>query len=483
MIGAAVREMRRPNTRVLRRLLGRTCSEVVREIAVRDGRVLLVGGSVRDMALGCLPKDLDWEVYGFSTEDLIDLLARHSDVSQVGVSFGVVKARLDGHEVDISLPRRERKQGKGHKGFVVEADPGMTPREAASRRDFTWNAMAVDLHRGEFLDFFDGLGDLRNGLIRHVGPSFAEDPLRVLRAMQFAARFGLRLADETALLCAELVDEYRHLPVERVWMEWAKWAESGKTPGLGLEVLRTSMWNTHYPELSMSIGCLQDPRYHPEGDVWTHTMLVCDAAASIAERDGFTGDDRLVLMFAALCHDLGKPSTTVVHADGRITSAGHAEAGEVPTLTFLRRIGAPDRLHGRVVSLLREHMTPLSLAAGGFSLRGIRRLARRLDAAGNDIVLLAALVEADHNGRPPLAGGMPAEMLRCVEEAKRLGVLRQGPGPILFGRHLIALGVSPGPHMGRILSLAMEAQLDGEFQDLQGAMAWARRHLETLPRP
>ncbi len=471
-----------PDQAALAPLLQGERTAVARGIAALGGRVLLVGGSVRDLAMGVEPKDLDWEVHGLSPESLAGLLGNYCDVHQVGTRFGVLKVRLDGIDVDLALPRRESKAGRGHRGFQVEVDPTMTPREAAARRDFTWNAMAIDLNSGEFMDLFGGLDDLREGLIRHVGPAFAEDPLRVLRAMQFAARFGFAIAPETALLCGELFDEYRDLAGERVWMEWAKWAERGRFPSLGLEALRATRWIGHYPELTALTNCPQDPLFHPEGDVWTHTLLACDAAARIAERDGIAGADRLVAVLGALCHDLGKPGTTETRADGRITSAGHAEAGDPATVALLERIGFPGRLVPRVVSMVREHMSHISLAAGGFSDRGVRRLARRLEAAGNSVSLLGAVVESDHSGRPPLPGGMPQEMRRCLEQADGLDLLSSGPRQILLGRHLLDLGVAPGPGMGRILRAAMEAQLDGAFHDLGEAVEWARDFVRSEGR-
>lgn len=468
-----------PDGSALAQLVTNSQRQAVGAIAELGGRVLLVGGSVRDLVLGVKPKDLDWEVHGVALERLALLLQGLGEVHEVGVSFGVLKVRLDGTEVDVALPRRESKSGRGHRGFSVEVDPDMAPREAAARRDFTWNAMAIDLNTGQFLDYFGGIEDLHRGILRHVGPAFAEDPLRVLRAMQFAARFGLDVHPRTARLCSELFDEYQHLAIERVWMEWAKWAEKGNVPSRGLVALQDTGWLAHYPELLAMVGCRQDPRYHPEGDVWIHTQLVCDAAARIAVRESIVGEDRLVLMFGALCHDLGKPATTVVHSDGGITSAGHAEVGGLLTTKFLEGIGFPVRLVPRVVSMVKEHMTHISIEAGGFGRNGIRRLARRLDAAGNTMSLLGAVVEADYSGRPPLPGGHPVAMTRCLEEAAEMDILGRAPVPILLGRHLLELGLPAGPPIGRVLRAAMEAQLDGDFADLDRALLWAREYLRT----
>jgi tRNA nucleotidyltransferase (CCA-adding enzyme) len=374
----------------------------------------------------------------------------------------------DGHELDISLPRRESKIGAGHRGFLAEPDPTMTPREAAARRDFTWNALALS-PEGELLDFFGGAADLNAGIIRHTTAAFAEDPLRVLRAMQFAARFGMRLAPETAALCRALLPEAPTLAPERIWGEWQKWALKGRKPSAGLRVLAETGWLSLYPELEALVGCPQDPAWHPEGSVWTHMLHVVDAAADIADRDGLAGDERAILLFAALCHDLGKPATTTSSESGRIRSPGHAQAGLEPSKTLLRRIGCPRAIIERVVPLVREHMVHIGMQVTD---RAVRRLALRLAPA--TIAQWGRLVEADHSGRPPLAPENPAEPI--VALAERLGAHTGRPAPILQGRHLIAAGMAPGPQLGAILDRAYHAQIDGAFASVEDGLAWVARH-------
>src|SRR3954447_2820550 len=245
-------------------------------IQAAGGRPLIVGGTVRDALMGAAPSEFDIEVYDLPIEQLLDLLAGFGRVDAVGRSFGILKLRLPGgYQIDISLPRRESKIGAGHRGFLATPDPTMTPREAAARRDFTWNALAVT-PEGELLDFFGGAADLSAGIIRHTTAAFAEDPLRVLRAMQFAARFDMRLAPETAALCRTLLPEAPALATERMWGEWQKWAIKGRKPSAGLCVLAETGWLTLYPELEKLIDCPQDSLWHPEGSVWLHTLYVCD---------------------------------------------------------------------------------------------------------------------------------------------------------------------------------------------------------------
>ncbi|MGH7232052.1 MAG: CCA tRNA nucleotidyltransferase, partial [Nitrospiraceae bacterium] len=326
-----------------------------RLIRETGGRPLLVGGCVRDLLLSSRPSDLDLEVYELAPQQLIDVLGSAFDIDLVGQSFGVIK--LHHYPIDISLPRRESKVGMGHRGFEVLSDPWMSLEEAAARRDFTMNAMAIDPATEELLDPFNGQRDLKLRILRHTSPQFAEDPLRVLRGMQFISRFELTPAPETLALCRGLFHEYPTLTPERIWGEWEKWATWAVHPSLGLRFLQEIGWTAMYPELVALQGCPQDPAWHPEGDVWTHTLLVVDQAAQIAVREGLEGHERAVLLLAALCHDLGKPSTTAV-IDGHIRSPGHAECAD-PVSSFLDKLGTSKELATRIMGLVRHHLSHL----------------------------------------------------------------------------------------------------------------------------
>ena len=441
---------------------------ILHAIVAAGGRPQIVGGAVRDLLRGEAIKDVDIEVYGLPIDRLVELLGRFGHVDAVGRSFGVLKLRLpDGQEIDIALPRRESKVGAGHRGFMTAPDPTMTPREAAARRDFTWNALALT-HTGELLDFFGGVADLEAGIIRHTTAAFAEDPLRVLRAMQLAARLDMRLAPETAELCRALLPEAAALAVERIWGEWQKWALKSVNPAAGLQVLIETGWITLYPELVALIDCPQNEAYHPEGDAWKHTLCVCNAAATIAERDRLAGEERIVLLFAALCHDLGKPATTEIGADGRIRSPGHARAGVAPTEALLQRIGCPRAIIARVAPLVDEHMVYHGMDV---SPRAVRRLAVRLAPA--TLAEWGRLVEADASGRPPLPPSVPGAPFLAL--AEQLGAAHGRPAPILQGRHLLELGMSPGPKLGALLRRAYQAQIDGLFATLDEALEWVAR--------
>lgn len=436
------------------------------------GRPLLVGGCVRDMLLGHAPKDLDIEVYGLEPQRLVGALRQTFAVDLVGQSFGVIK--LHHYPIDISLPRRESKMGLGHRGFEILSDPWMTPEEAAARRDFTINAIAVDPSTEEIIDPFGGRQDMALRILRHTTEHFVEDPLRVLRGMQLVSRFRLTPVPETIALCRTLFQEYHALSVERIWGEWEKWAGRSIQPSLGLRFLSETGWLAAYPELAALQGCPQDPEWHPEGDVWLHTLLIVDEAALIGERDRLGGRDRAVLIFAALCHDLGKPATTAF-LDGRMRSYGHADRTDIVE-RFLTRLGPPKDLLLRVTTLVRHHLSHIDFQG---SARHIRRLTRALDEAGETLRMLARLVEADASSRPPRPRGLPTTMEHMLNVAEALALDERGPRPILLGRHLLPMGIPPGPRMGAILKAAYEAQLDGAFQTVAEGLAWVTRELLT----
>lgn len=436
------------------------------------GRPLLVGGCVRDMLLGSTPKDLDIETYGLESQRLIEILGQAFTIDLVGQAFGVIK--LHHYPIDVSLPRRESKIGLGHRGFQILSDPWMTPEEAAARRDYTINAIAIDPATEEIIDPFGGQQDLAARILRHTTERFTEDPLRVLRGMQLVSRFLLTPHPDTVALCRQLLPEYPALAQERIWGEWEKWASRGVKPSLGLRFLADTGWLAAYPELAALQGCPQDPDWHPEGDVWIHTLLATDEAARIAERDGLRGKERAVLILAALCHDLGKPPTTAF-VDGHIRSRGHTERTDIVE-QFLARLGPPKELIPRVAALMRYHLAHTRFEG---SARQVRRLARGLEEAGESIQMLARLVEADASGRPPRPKGRPAEMEQMLKLAEQLALAEQGPRPILLGRHLLPLGIPPGPRMGEILKAAYEAQLDGAFQTVEEGLDWAIRELFT----
>jgi tRNA nucleotidyltransferase (CCA-adding enzyme) len=308
-------------------------------------------------------------------------------------------------------------------------------------------------------------------VLRHTSAAFPEDPLRVLRGMQFAARFQLRAAPETIDLARSIRHAYGELARERVRDEWFKWAEKSAKPSLGLRFLAATEWIEHFPEVSSLRGVPQDPEWHPEGDVFTHTCHCCDALVTVPAWQQADSETRIAWMLAVLAHDFGKAVTTtsaVRHGMPRIVSPGHEAAGGPMAEAFLERIHAPHRIRERVEPLVVNHMAWFD----SMTDRGVRRLSKRLEP--ENISGLLAVMTADSLGRPPLSRGVPSNVLNLAAKAEELNVREAAPEPILLGRHLLNRGLKPGPTLGALLSAAYQAQLEGKFEDLDGALEWVK---------
>jgi tRNA nucleotidyltransferase (CCA-adding enzyme) len=446
--------------------------------AVRDagGRALVVGGWVRDRVRGYPSKDIDLEVFGVPEERLAALLRSLGRVEAVGQSFPVYKVIAPGAgadtAIDVALPRRESKAGRGHKAFQVVGDPSMSIAEAARRRDFTINAISWDPLTETYEDPFGGRADLDRQLLRAVDlTTFGDDSLRVLRAIQFAARFEFALAEETAALCRRIpLDD---LPPERVWGELEKLLLAAERPSIGLALaLDLGVVAALLPELRPLVGCEQEPDWHPEGDVWTHTLMVVDTARRLnADLDRAL---LITIMLGAVCHDLGKPATTEV-IDGRIRSMNHEEAGVAPTLALLDRLNIHTidgfDVRTQVVGLVAHHLKPGMLhKAPQVGDGAFRRLAQKVD-----LELLARLARADCLGRTGYFDCTAMDWF--LDRARALGVEHRPPARLLLGRHLLALGLSPGPRVGEILEHVYEKQLDGQVTSVEEGIEEAKRLL------
>jgi tRNA nucleotidyltransferase (CCA-adding enzyme) len=446
--------------------------DIAQLVKGHGGRALVVGGFVRDRLLGRASKDLDVEVFGVPEDRLRVVLSQLGRIEVVGQAFAVYKLG----DVDVALPRRESKTGRGHKGFTVTGDPTMTPAEAARRRDFTINAISWDPLTDEYVDPVNGRDDLARRVLRVVDPAtFVDDSLRVLRALQLAARFDLTVEADTKAICRRIALD--DLPPERIWGEFEKLLLRAGRPSIGFTLARElGVTATLLPEMHLLIDCPQEPDWHPEGDVWVHTLMVIDEARG---RNGDLDRPRLAsVMLGAVCHDLGKPATTAI-VDGRIRSLGHEEAGIEPATRLLDRLNVYS-LDGfdvrmQVLGLTAHHLKPGAfykvrdeLTDGAF-----RRLALKVD-----MELLARLAKADCLGR---TGGFDCSAMDWfLERARALGVEHKPPPPILMGRHLLDVGVEPGPRMGEILKAVYERQLDGAVTDLESALEEARSVLEEL---
>ena len=445
--------------------------------AIHDagGRALLVGGCVRDELMGKQPKDWDLEVYQLDATLLREILDRFGPVNVVGESFTVYKL---GHDLDVSIARRERKSGRGHKGFVIEGDPSMSIAEATRRRDFTINAVLHDPLTGELIDPYEGQQDIRQRVLRAVSSeTFAEDSLRVLRAAQFAARLEFDIHPATIELCRTV--DLSDLPPERIWGELEKLLLRAHHPSIGLEWLnKLGAIEKLFPEVQSLIGVPQDPEWHPEGDVFVHTKLVVDRAREMI--DDLSYPRQVTVMLAALAHDFGKPATTEF-IEGRWRSRGHEESGVAPAESFLDRVKVHTidgyNVRGQVIALVREHLKPgefykkrEEVGEGAF-----RRLARRCEPD-----LLYRVAKADSLGRN--ADWVPRERWYgaeaqewFIQRTRELEVAQRAPDPLLLGRHLLELGLEPGPRVGEITRAVYEMQLDGRVRSLDEAIEEARK--------
>jgi len=454
--------------------LVRQATRIAAAARAAGGRALCVGGFVRDRILNRPSKDLDIEVFGIPQDKLQALLQSLGKVVPAGQAFPVYKLG----DIDVALPRRESKTGRGHKGFTVEGDPSMPFEEAARRRDFTINAIGWDPLTNEYLDPFKGRDDLRKRILRVVDPStFADDSLRVLRALQFAARFELTIDPDTARICSAIALD--DLPAERIWGEFQKLLLQAERPSIGFALARElGVVHQILPEMEPLYDTPQDAEWHPEGDVWIHTLMVIDKARAL---NGDLDRPRLAaIMLGAVCHDLGKPATTAV-IDGRVKSPNHEAMGVEPTTKILDRLNV-NTLDGfdvraQVMGLVTEHLRPMAFFKTRDTVTdgAFRRLAQKVD-----LELLARFARSDCHGRTGTFDCSGIDWF--LERARSLGVEHKPPTPILLGRHLIELGVSPGREMGDILRAIYELQLDGIVATLDDARLRAADFLQKKER-
>ena len=437
--------------------------EIARLVRQHGGRAYYVGGYVRDALLGQENKDIDMEVHGITPDCLASILDSLGQRIAVGESFGIYS--IKGYSVDIAMPRKESVRGYGHRDFDVFVDPFIGTQAAARRRDFTFNALMQDILTGEITDHFGGAADLKNRVLRHVcADSFTEDPLRVLRGAQFAARFGCRVAEETVSLCRSM--SLAHLPRERVEGELKKALLKAERPSQFFSVLRQmdqlDLW---FPELKALIGVRQNPRFHGEGDVWNHTMLVLDEAAKCRE----TAENPLGFMLAALNHDFGKAVCSTETETGIVHSYNHETLGLPLAEQFLRRITAESKLISYVLNLVELHMKPNTMAAACSAPKATNKL---FDLAVDPAALIC-LATADHRGR--ITRESPVSYEAFLHE--RLEHYRSCMArPYVTGKDLIAAGLAPGNDFGEILDYAHKLRLAGIEKEnaLKQTLSYAR---------
>ena len=420
---------------------------IAEAVAARGGRAYYVGGFVRDALLHIENKDIDIEIHGISPAALAEVLDSLGQRMAIGESFGVFG--LKGWDLDIAMPRKETARGLGHKDFDICVDPFIGTEAAARRRDFTVNALMQDVLTGETVDHFGGLADLESRILRHVSDeSFPEDPLRVLRGAQFAARFGFTPAEETVRLCSTM--DLRHLPKERIEGELKKALLKSQRPSVFFEVLRQmEQLDVWFPELKALIGVPQNPRYHAEGDVWRHTMMVLDEAAKLRHRV----ENPYAFMLSALVHDFGKALCTE-ELGGVIHAYEHEKAGLAPAEAFVKRITGETLLLRYVLNMTSLHMKPNTAAKVG----SVPKVTNRMFDSSVDPDGLVCIALADDRGRICAEPAADTEVFLT----ERLALYRELMArPYVMGRDLVEAGLTPGADFTQILEYAHKLRLAG----------------------
>ena len=435
--------------------------KIARLAADKGGRAYYVGGCVRDALIGIESGDVDVEIHGVSKDELEAIIDSVGTRLEYGKSFGIYS--IAGSSLDIAMPRRERAIGSGHRSFDIEVDASLGERTAAERRDFTVNALMQDVLTGKILDFFGGTDDIKSKTLRHINDkTFVEDPLRVFRAAQFASRFGFTVSDETIALCQTI--DVTPLSSERVYLELEKALTKAQKPSVFFEVLRKmNKLAPFFAELEALIGIKQNPKYHTEGDAYTHTMMVLDAAASFSNRV----KNKTAFMLAAMCHDLGKAVSTE-YESGSYHAYGHEEKSVELADTLLRRLTNEKALIKYVKNLTALHMKPNALAGAGASIKSTNKMFD--DAIDPEALIYLGLSDG--------IGKLPASPSNEEFLFKRLDMFREIMArPYITGNDLLSNGIAPSDSFSEILSYSHKLRLAGVDKDsaMKQTLAYARK--------
>jgi tRNA nucleotidyltransferase (CCA-adding enzyme) len=478
--------------------------DIAKAISGQGGRAFFVGGKNRNYFMKQMgypfaekeDKDIDIEVYFLPKEILAQILSQFREIDYVGKSFGVFK--LKHTNIDIALPRKEiqakilhnkrtiilphlkqdideieiknmypdykikicPEESFGHKDFIIIPDPFLPYNEACMRRDFTINSIMIDILSEAVIDPYNGIKDIRNGIIRATNKkAFIEDSLRVYRAIQFAARFMFSIDEDTKKLCKQI--DLSTLPKERIYAELEKLLLKSPKPSIGFEYMRELGILRYHPLLQTLLDCPQEPSHHPEGSVWNHTMMVIDEATKRKEQS----KNPIVFMWAALLHDIGKPATTEINEEGKITSYGHDKKGKELAVDYLKTITDDKRLISEVATLVEHHMKPIlyykskdNITDGAF-----RKLSTKVDL--KELILLST---CDRLGRKNIdTHKEESELLWFKNRCSSLNILEEKPKPIITGKLLLTLGYKPGPIMGEIIRKAYQIQLEENWDEKQ----------------
>ena len=436
--------------------------KIAKKVKEVGGIAYFVGGYVRDSILDIPNKDIDIEIHGIKPEILKNILSELGDIQTIGNAFGIYN--LKGYDLDIALPRKERCIGTGHKDFEVYVDPYIGTHAAARRRDFTINALMKNILTGEIVDEFNGLNDLKNHIIRHVDSStFREDSLRVLRACQFAARFNFKIASETINLCKTM--DLSTLPKERIAGELSKALLKAKKPSVFFNSLYECEQTKWFKEVYALKGIKQNSKYHPEGDVYMHTMSVLDQAGELFPTGIDNPDRYLPFMLSALCHDFGKVNTTEINSKGRLCALNHEITGIPIANDFLGRIYNNKDFIKYVNNMIKYHMKAHSCFNNRSRTRTTNLMFDKL-LYPKDFILLVYADSTGHDldnldnkqfnmflGKAMMESGFLTD--RYLDYGKRISE------PHITADDLIELGLKPSPLFKTILDKAWDMHLKG----------------------
>lgn len=457
--------------------------------------VFAVGGYVRDLIREIPSEDVDILITHHPVEDIVEKIRAHGKVDLVGKSFAIIKFYIKGKTYDIALPRKDMPKGEGvksHKDFIISADPDLPLEKDLKRRDFRCNSMALRLVDGKLIDPYNGLKDTKEKCIRLTNPkTFPDDPLRVLRIARFASVLNFAVDPSIYEISKDI--DLTGLSVERVNEELFKILLFSPLPSVGLEeLLRVGALQQLFPELYSLTLSIQDSLFHPEKDefghhtVWHHTKLTVDQAKRIAELKKLTQEKKLALLLSALYHDVGKPSTAQWEFKrGRmiITNYTHDIVSEKITRKIFNRFKIFSwngyNLRKMVLLLIRTHHRAQELWQNRdiVTKKAFNRLASEVNGEIELLVYLDAADRAGRKSRP--VKGLDRQGMWLLKKFKELNVSKETIKPIIMGRDLLKMGLSPGPSMGKVLKKLYELQLDNEFETKAQGLKIARKIIET----
>jgi len=443
--------------------------KLVNAIKEEGGKAYLVGGGVIDSLQGRAIKDWDIEVFYMSYDQLLQVATKVAGKADlIGQKFGVVKVKPDGIDVELSIPRKDNKSGPGHKDFNIELIPDLSVTEAARRRDFTINAIYYDFETGTHIDPFDGISDLKLGKLHPVDKeTFVEDPLRAFRAVQIVARKSRTWTYGLMDAIQKMQPELEHLSGDAIFGEMNKLLMLADKPSIGLYFLNHKLKLIYgalidmFPELKALIGCEQREKFHPEGDVWSHTKLVVNEAAKY--RDELPEEWQLAFMWGMLLHDVGKPSTTKMGKKGYLTSYSHDKVGGPIARTFMERLTNNHELIDKVCSIVELHMRP-RLFKDGTKLAAWKRLQNRCPL---NILAYVSIADGDGRGTKEKLGKTDPVFIECMNKYTEFGCQPGKIPPVLMGRHLIEAGYKPGVKFGKMLEAAYKYQISSDCEDIK----------------